>query len=134
RRLGLPAILHVRGAEARAAVRTLLAVEGVGAGAVIHYFVGDLAAARAWLALGCHLSVGRPATRPHETALRAALASDDVPLDRLLIETDTEPLPGRTTEPADVVAVAEAIATLKSLPLAEVAARTTATFAALFGG
>ncbi|MBF6592313.1 MAG: TatD family hydrolase [Ktedonobacterales bacterium] len=133
RRLGLPTVLHVRGEAATDAVRATLVSEGIGAGAVVHYFVGDIGEARAWLALGCAIAVGRPATRVGETALRAALASPDLPLARLLIETDTYPLPGRTTEPAQVVAVADAIAALKGVPPAEVARATTARFTALFG-
>lgn len=132
-RLRVPSILHVRGASAHTAASTAVAEMGSGAGAVVHYFVGDAEAARRWLALGCHLSVGRPATRLSETALRAALAGPDVPLERLLLETDSYPLPGRATEPADVAAVAAALAELKGLPVEVIAATTTARFEALFG-
>jgi TatD DNase family protein len=49
-----------------------------------------------------------------------------VPLDRLLLETDTYPLPGRTTEPSDLRLVADAVAELKGLSPEQVAAATTA--------
>ncbi len=52
---------------------------------------------------------------------------------RLLLETDTYPLPERRTEPADVALVCAAVAQLKRLDPAEVAVRTTENFLRLFG-
>lgn len=130
--LDLPVVIHVQGDDAIARAQEHYAATPAQRGAVVHYFVGDLPHARRWLDLGCHISVGRPATRPENTSLRAAITSPALPLDRLLIETDTYPLPGRTTEPADVVAVATAIAALKDLPLEHVAQQTTTNFTRLF--
>jgi len=132
-RCGLPVVLHIRGARAIALAQQILATEGIGTGTVVHYFTGSLAEAQQWLDLGCDISVGRPVTRTVAAALRAAIASPSIPLERLLIETDTYPLPGRRTEPADVVSVATAIAVLKQLSLGEVAHQTTAHFHRLFG-
>lgn len=130
--LGLPVVIHVQGAEATARAQALYATTPARLGAVVHYFVGDLAVARRWLDLGCHISVGRPVARLEHADLRAAIASADLPMERLLVETDTYPLPGRTTEPADVVAVAAEVATLKRLPREHVAHQTTANFMRLF--
>lgn len=130
--LGLPVVIHVQGDEAIARAQEHYAATPAQRGAVVHYFASDLPQARRWLDLGCHISVGRPVTRQENASLRAAIASPALPLDRLLIETDTYPLPGRTTEPADVVTVATAVATLKDLPLEHVAQQTTANFARLF--
>jgi TatD DNase family protein len=69
-------------------------------------------------------------TRPEHAALRAAVAA--IPLKRLLLETDTYPLPGRTTEPADIAQIARAVADIKRLPLEKVAEQTTANFCHLF--
>jgi TatD DNase family protein len=129
---GLPIVLHIRGADAIEPAQRMLATAGIGAGMVVHYFTGGLVEAQRWLALGCHISVGRPVTRATEAALRAAIASPDVPLARLLLETDTYPLPGRRTEPAAVAGVAAALAALKHLPASEVARRTTINFRDLF--
>ena len=96
---------------------------------IVHYFVGDLASASRWLALGCHLSVGKPVTRAENIALREAIAS--IPLERLLLETDTYPLPGRDTEPAHIVQIAQAVAELKQLPVQKIAEQTTANFCRL---
>lgn len=130
--LGLPVVIHVQGDVAIARAQEQYAATPAQYGAVVHYFVGDLSQARRWLDLGCHISVGRPVTRPESASLRAVIASPALPLERLLIETDTYPLPGRTTEPADVIIVAAGIATLKHLPREQVAQQTTANFRRLF--
>ena len=130
--LGLPVVIHAQGEEAITRAQELYATTPARLGAVVHYFVGNLAQARRWLDLGCHISTGRPVTRPENASLRAAIASADLPLERLLVETDTYPMPGRTTEPADVIAVAIEVASLKGLPMAVVARQTTDNFARLF--
>lgn len=129
RSLELPVNLHIW--EWHAAAISLLRREGVGRGAIVHYFQGDWDLARAYLDLGCLISVGKPVTRPAATALRDAVRQ--APLDALLLETDTYPLPGRTTEPCDVVSVAQAIAELRGLPIAAVAEATTANARRLLG-
>lgn len=124
---GLPLVLHVVGAHeaALALLRPWAPIP-----AVVHYFVGDAALARRYLELGCLISVGKPATRPSEVALREALV--EIPIDRLLLETDTYPLPGRATEPRDAAKVCAAVARLRGLEPAVVAARTTESFLRLF--
>ena len=124
---GLPLILHHQKAESYC--QDILRATGAGKEVIVHYFVSDLASACRWLELGCSLSVGRPVTRLENIALRQAVAA--IPLERLLLETDTYPLPGRTTEPADVHQVAEAVAALKHIPLETVAEQTTANFCRL---
>jgi TatD DNase family protein len=127
----LPIVLHVVGDRAihEAALATLSHRPRVRA--VAHYFVGGPELAARYLAAGCWISVGRPVTRSSETAVRAAV--EMIPLDRLLLETDTYPLPGRTTEPRDVTTVCAAVAELKGRSYAEVAQATTANFAAFMG-
>ena len=130
-RHGLALNLHVVGHDLEA--QRLLAARSprLRQRAAVHYFQGDLTLAESYLALGCSISVGKPATRPAHAALRAALAV--IPLDRLLLETDTYPLPGRSTEPRDVRLVAEAIAELNALPVESVANATTANYLRLYG-
>lgn len=127
----LPVVYHDRAAGDDAL--TLLVAGGLAGRAVRHYFVGGPAEAAPTLAAGVCLSLGKPLTKPDAAfdALRAV--AQTAPLDRLLLETDTYPLPGRTTEPADVRQVAAALAALRGLTLADVAAATTATFARLVG-
>ena len=129
---GLPVVLHVQGTEAIVMVQDILAGEGIGVGVVVHYFKGDIEEARRWLDLGCSISVGRPVTRVENTLLRSAIASPALPLERMLAETDTYPLPGRKTEPADVVGVFEAVAALKRLSVSETAQQIMMNFRRIF--
>jgi TatD DNase family protein len=130
RECGLAAIVHAVDADDDALA--LLRDTEMAARSAIHYFVGGPDLAERYLAAGLFLSVGKPVTRVEEAGLRAEVR--DAPLDRLLVETDTYPLPGRTTEPADVRLVAEALAALRGLTLEQVAAATSANFARLVGG
>jgi TatD DNase family protein len=114
---GLAAIVHV--VDAVDDALAMLTDADMAGRAVIHYFVGDQALAERYLTAGLYLSVGKPATRPANVALRAAIRA--TPLDRLLVETDTYPLPGRTTEPADVARVAAAVADLHGVAFETVA-------------
>ena len=66
----------------------------------------------------------------HELAVK-------VPLDRLLIETDSPylaPVPyrGKLNDPSKVIHVAEKIAALRGVPVEEIAERTTDNFFKLF--
>jgi TatD DNase family protein len=129
--LKLPLILHNQGADAprQEMLHTAQPEREQALDVIVHYFVGTLADAERWLALGCHLSVGRPVTRVENVALREAVAA--IPLERLLLETDTYPLPGRDTEPAHIVQIAQAVAEIKQLPLQKIAEQTTANFCRL---
>ena len=108
RELGLSLVLHVDGAGAwdhfAANERE---VEGLTV--VRHYFTGDAIQARWHAQRGHYLSFGNPLRR--ELRLRDLAAT--YPAERLLIETDSYPLPGRSTQPADVVRVGEALAELR---------------------
>ena len=118
KRCDLAVNLHLRGAFDEAFA--ILARVGVpNAGAVLHYFVGDETLARRALDLGLYVSVGKPVTRLENARLRDAVRI--IPLDRLLLETDSYPLPKRTTEPADVWLVARAAGDLMGISEAEVA-------------
>jgi TatD DNase family protein len=129
RRVQRPVNLHLRGAFDEAF--RLLSKHGAGVEAVVHYFICDQALARRALDLGLYLSVGKPVTRPENHDLRLAIA--DAPLGRLLLETDSYPLPGRTTEPRDVALVARAVTELKGRTFDDVAEATTANLLRLLG-
>jgi TatD DNase family protein len=124
----LPLVLHVVGAPAIHEAALAIVARRPSIRTVAHYFVGGPALARQYVEAGCWISVGRPVTRPNEAAVRQAVPV--IPIDRLLLETDTYPLPGRTTEPRDVATVCAAVAELTGRTFAEVAAATTANFAA----
>ncbi|MBV9931392.1 MAG: TatD family hydrolase [Alphaproteobacteria bacterium] len=135
RETGLPIIVHTREAEADTA--GILADEmGKGAFAgVIHCFTASADFARKALALGLYISLSGIVTFKNAKDLQETAKA--VPLDRLLIETDSPflaPVPhrGRPCEPAFVADTARFVATLRTLPLGELAARTSANFRTLF--
>jgi TatD DNase family protein len=134
RRLGLPLVVHVRDAHGDAA--DILAREGAAAvGGVIHCFTGTRDDARPYLDLGFYISVAGIVTFRNAEALRDAVRH--VPLDRLMVETDSPflaPVPhrGRRNEPAHVRVVAEAVATTRGEPFATIADATTANATRLF--
>ncbi len=135
RRLGLPIAIHTR--EAEDDTFDILRQERADeVGGVFHCFTGDRRMARRALDIGFHISLSGIVTFPKATELH--LVAREVPLDRLLIETDSPflaPVPHRGTrnEPSRVALVGAAIAALRGLPATEVAGATAANFERLFG-
>ena len=127
RELGLPLVLHVDGAPAwDALLEECTSLDGLTV--VRHYFSGDAAQA-AWHAeRGHYLSFGNPLRRREDLQAIAR----GYPADRLLIETDSYPLPGRATEPRDVVRVGEALARARGWTVDEAKALLAANTAAAF--
>jgi TatD DNase family protein len=131
----LPLVVHERDGAREAA--ELLSNEGAGRlRGVIHCFTGTYEAARAYLDLGFYLSFTGIITFKNAEPLRDVVRK--VPLDRMLVETDSPyltPVPhrGRRNEPAYVRFVAETIASLKGIPVEEIARITSANVEALFG-
>jgi TatD DNase family protein len=130
-----PLVVHTRSASAD--TLALLREEGGNAvGGVFHCFTESADVARAALDLGFYISFSGILTFRNAHELREVARF--VPMDRLLIETDSPylaPVPhrGKTNQPAYVVHVAEQVAAIKQLPLATVAAITSRNFERLFG-
>ena len=132
---GLPLIVHSRSADEDTA---RILVEETRAGpfpGLIHCFTGGAALAAQALDLGFHISFSGIVTFKNAGDLRAIAA--EVPLDRLLVETDAPylaPVPyrGKRNEPAFVADTAEFLADLRGSAVAALAEATTANFFALF--
>ncbi len=130
----LPIVIHTR--EAEEDTFRILAEESAGAvGGVLHCFTGDRRMATRALDAGFHLSLAGIVTFPKALELKAVARL--VPLDRLLVETDSPflaPVPhrGRPCEPAFVADTARFLAALREEPVERLAERTTANFHALF--
>jgi TatD DNase family protein len=102
---------------------------------VFHCFTETRSVARAVLDMGFYISLSGIITFKNATELREVAAY--VPLDRLLIETDSPylaPMPhrGKTNTPALVPLVAAQMAAIKGVALDQVAQLTTANVDALF--
>lgn len=135
RRLRLPVLLHNRqsGAEMLALLSRSGARDGAG---VFHSFTEDAEYGKKVLDLGFLVSFSGMITfRPAEN-IRAAAAG--LPLDRMLVETDTPflaPVPhrGKPCEPAFIVETARKLAEVKRTDLDAVASVTSQNFERLFG-
>lgn len=136
RETGLPLIVHSRDAEAdTVAILTEEMAHGAYTG-VIHCFTASADFAGKALALGLFISISGIVTFKNAKDLQAI--AQDLPADRLLVETDAPflaPVPhrGRTGEPAFVADTAAFLAKLRDQPIEELAATTTANFYLLFG-
>jgi len=101
----------------------------------MHCFTETWEVAQAALALGFHISLSGIVTFKNAQALKDV--AQRVPLDRMLVETDSPylaPVPhrGKSNQPAFVKHVAEEVAKLRGIALDEVAKRTTENFFRLF--
>jgi TatD DNase family protein len=135
RELKLPLIVHTRDAEDDTIAILREEMERGTFTGLIHCFTGTKTLADAALDLGFCISVSGIATFKKSDELRAVLK--DVPLDRLLVETDAPflaPMPyrGKRNEPAYVVNTAAMLADLKGVPQDELARVTTDNFFRLF--
>jgi len=129
-----PIVIHTREAEDDT-FRILAEERASEIGGVFHCFTGDRDMARRALDIGFHLSLAGIVTFPRALELKEVARM--VPLDRLLIETDSPflaPVPhrGKRNEPAHVTRVAEVIAELRHTSVETIAAATDANFARLF--
>ena len=135
RETGLPLIVHTRDAEQDTAA---ILAEEMGKGrfpALIHCFTAGRDFADKVLALGLSISISGIVTFKNARALQEAAKA--VPLERLLIETDSPflaPVPhrGRTCEPAFVADTARFLATLRGESVEQLADATSANFLRLF--
>jgi TatD DNase family protein len=132
RDVGLPFIVHCRNAETD--VIRIVKDAGYTRG-VVHCFGGDAAQAEALLELGMHISFCGNVTYKKNDAFREAARV--VPLDRLLLETDSPFLApgkrrGKRNEPAFVVETAAFLSNLKEVAVEQLVARATANTKELF--
>lgn len=136
RQVRKPLIVHTR--AARDDTLRLMREEGAGeAGGVLHCFTEDWETARAALDQGFYISFSGIVTFKNAESLREVARR--MPLDRLLIETDSPylaPVPkrGKTNEPAFVRHVGEFLADLRGLSHDRLAEITTNNFYKLFSG
>ncbi len=141
RQVSKPLIIHTRSASSD--TLAILQEEGEGvesdlrAGGVFHCFTESMAVARAALDMGFYISFSGILT--FKTAADLREVAQFVPLDRILIETDSPylaPVPyrGKTNNPSYVPYVAKLIAELKGQPLETIGEATSHNFETLFAG
>ncbi|MDY0007552.1 MAG: TatD family hydrolase [Spongiibacteraceae bacterium] len=133
-RLDKPVVVHTR--EAREdTLRLLREAASPSAAGVLHCFTESWEMARAALDLGFYISFSGIITFRNADSLRDVVRQ--VPMDRLLVETDSPylaPVPhrGKKNEPRFVVEVAACVAEIKGLSIQSVKDQTTSNFNTLF--
>jgi TatD DNase family protein len=134
RECGKPLVIHTR--DAAEDTLRIMREEGAGeVGGVMHCFTETQEVADGALALGFHISFSGIVTFKNAGTLKEV--ARNVPLDRMLVETDSPylaPVPhrGRTNRPGLVLHVAEEIARLREIPLEAVSEATSRNFFRLF--
>jgi TatD DNase family protein len=136
----LPLVIHTRSSSADTVA--ILKEQGEdgsagSAGGVFHCFTETADVARAGLDLGLYISFSGILTFKNAQDLRDVAAF--VPMDRILIETDSPylaPVPhrGKTNNPSYVPFVAQQIAEIKGISIEAVAEATSRNFDQLFSG
>lgn len=125
----LPAALHIREAHGEA-TDILRARHKAGRlpRCLLHCYSGSWESAKTYLSMGCYISLSGSVTFKNAPKLHEVAAN--VPLDRLLVETDCpylapEPMRGRRNEPSFVAHTARRIAELRGMDPEELAEATT---------
>src|SRR6202795_4736917 len=131
----LPIIIHCRDAwpDCLALIEELWRPTGIGG--ILHCFTGTIEEARRGLDAGFMISFAGNSTYPKTQNIRDV--AKEIPLDRILIETDSpflapQPYRGKRNEPAYVAEVARTLASVRNLSPEELAASTTANFRRFF--
>lgn len=133
-KLNLPVSIHAR--DSLEDVYSILKEKMPKKGAIMHCFSGSKEMMEKFLKLGCFISLGGPVTFknarvPKEIAL-------NVPLERLLVETDSpylapSPYRGQRNEPSYIVKTVEEIARIRNVDAEEIATHTYINACNLFG-
>lgn len=132
-KLGLPIVVHDR--EAHQDTLDIIKASGITRG-LMHCYSGSFELAREYLKLGFYFSFGGVIT--FKNAKRAKEVATQLPLDRILLETDCpymspEPFRGKRNDPTKVAVVAKALGVLRGIGTEEVIAATSANTRRLFG-
>ena len=131
----LPIIIHCRDAWPDCLAIIEEVWRRTGLGGILHCFTGTIEEARRALDAGFMISFAGNSTYPKTQHIRDV--AREVPLDRILIETDSpflapQPYRGKRNEPAYVAEVARTLANVRNLSPEEFAASTTANFGRFF--
>jgi TatD DNase family protein len=132
-KLGKPIVLHI--VRAHAETLDILKKNRPQPGrTMVHSYSGSREQVHEYLALGCFLSISGAVTRPRFETLRQAVL--DIPLDRILIETDCpdQPIEGQTqSEPAHLQEIARVLGELRGEDAEEILKASSRNLLRLFG-
>jgi TatD DNase family protein len=131
---GLPLVIHTR-SSAEDTLRIMQEENAYQVGGVMHCFTETLDVAMRAIEMGFYISFSGIVTFKNAQALKEV--AQNVPLDRILVETDSPylaPIPfrGKTNQPAYVKHVAEEVAMLRNISLETLTEASTQNFFKLF--
>ncbi|MDA1188414.1 MAG: TatD family hydrolase [Chloroflexi bacterium] len=134
RELALPVVFHSRESHTDT-LRVLREEQAYEVGGAMHYFQGNESTARSVIDMGMYISLARPLLHLPELQRVAK----DVPLEHIVLETDTFPQPFKKkrenwTEPRHLADIAVKLAELKGMEVDEVQRVTTANALRMLGG
>lgn len=126
KKVKLPIVIHNRDATADI-VEILKEENAAEVGGIMHCFTGSFEVAKQCMDMNFYISFGGPVT--FKNAKQPKEVAKQIPLDRLLIETDCpyltpHPFRGKRNEPAYVKYIAEQLAELKEVSFEEIAQKT----------
>ncbi len=132
--LDLPYIVHDRDAH-EDIFRIMKEEQYSGTRGILHCYSSSVEMAREFVKLGFYISLGGPVT--FKKAKTPKQVAKEIPLDRLLIETDCpyltpEPYRGKRNEPKYVKYIAEEIAAIREVSIEVIAQKTKENFMRLF--
>jgi TatD DNase family protein len=135
KKLNMPIIIHNRNATADI-IEILQEEDAQTIGGIMHCYNDSVDYVQACLDMNFYISLGGPVTFKNATLPKEVAA--EVPLDKLLVETDApflapHPYRGKRNEPAYVKLVAEKIAEIRGMTLEEISEITTNNARKLFG-
>jgi TatD DNase family protein len=130
----IPIIIHTRNAMGET-IEAVKPFAQKGLRGVFHCFSGSKESADQIIKMGFYLGIGGVLTYKNAGVAEAISA---IPLEWLVLETDApylSPVPhrGKRNEPAFLIEVAQKLASIKQVPLHEIAAQTTQNAIRLFG-
>lgn len=133
RELQLPAVIH--GRDAYDDILDTIERYGSGTVGIMHSYAGTPEQATRAVRLGYYISISGPVTYKNGASIREVAAT--VPLDRLLVETDSPYLPphphrGKRNEPAYVALTARGVSEARGISLDDLAKATTENACRLF--
>ena len=122
KKTGLPIVIHDREAHADI-IKVLQETDAKSVGGIMHCYSASAEMMPQFLAFGFYISLGGPVT--FKNGKKPIQAAKDVPLDRLLLETDApyltpEPFRGKQNQPAYVRYVAQKIADIREVSVKEI--------------
>jgi TatD DNase family protein len=127
KKVKLPIIIHNRDAT-KDVLDTLIMENAEQVGGIMHCFNGSIETAQICMDLGFYLSIGGPVTFKNAVNLQKVV--EQIPLDRLLVETDCpyltpHPFRGKRNDPSYIKHIVQKIADIKNITFEEVAEATT---------